>query len=189
MIRRPSDPDVREVRRDLDKALGFAHEMAMETAAEVLRVVAIAQALIDELTEQKLIDPATLTKRIAERKDQAMEAASKRLYVETHADAEDKYAARDLPDVPCAELMPICKARCCTLKVSLTKQDVKERIMALDYGNPYHLERLEDGYCAHSDRETHGCTIYANRPMVCRRYDCRKDPRIWADYENRILAQ
>ena len=44
-----------------------------------------------------------------------------------------------------------------------------------------------DGYCRHLDRKGCRCTVYANRPVPCRAYDCRKDKRIWADFENRII--
>jgi Fe-S-cluster containining protein len=43
-----------------------------------------------------------------------------------------------------------------------------------------------DGACTH--REGHFCSVYDNRPAVCRTYDCRRDKRIWSDYERRILA-
>ena len=40
----------------------------------------------------------------------------------------------------------------------------------------------------HNDPSSHGCTVHEYRPRVCRRYDCRHDPRIWTDFENRIPA-
>lgn len=33
------------------------------------------------------------------------------------------------------------------------------------------MRRLEDGWCAALDRETMRCTIYADRPQVCRAFD------------------
>jgi hypothetical protein len=30
--------------------------------------------------------------------------------------------------------------------------------------------------------------VYEHRPAICRTYDCRKDPRIWIDFEKRIPA-
>ena len=36
------------------------------------------------------------------------------------------------------------------------------------------------------DRCTRGCTIYRQRPVPCRGYDCREDARIWLDFEKCI---
>jgi Fe-S-cluster containining protein len=32
------------------------------------------------------------------------------------------------------------------------------------------------------------CTIYERRPGACRAYDCRRDARVWIDFEARIPA-
>jgi Putative zinc- or iron-chelating domain len=49
------------------------------------------------------------------------------------------------------------------------------------------IARGADHYCAHLDRETHRCGVYAQRPIPCRGYDCRKDTRIWLDFEARVV--
>lgn len=101
----------------------------------------------------------------------------------------DKYAATPA-EVPCAELMPICQARCCQeFTFALSTQDLDEGVVRWDYGRPYRIrKRASDSYCVHNDPASHGCTVHGQRPRVCRTYDCRKDPRIWADFEKRILA-
>jgi Fe-S-cluster containining protein len=38
----------------------------------------------------------------------------------------------------------------------------------------------------HLERGGCRCSIYAQRPVPCRAYDCRNDKRIWADFERRI---
>jgi Fe-S-cluster containining protein len=48
------------------------------------------------------------------------------------------------------------------------------------------IDQGGDGYCSHMDRDTCGCTIYANRPVPCRGFDCRKDERIWLDFEGKV---
>lgn len=45
----------------------------------------------------------------------------------------------------------------------------------------------DNGYCSHLDPNTFGCTVYENRPVPCRAFDCRNDKRIWLDFENMIL--
>lgn len=51
-------------------------------------------------------------------------------------------------------------------------------------GQPYLIDRGKDGYCSHLDRNTFGCTVYENRPVSCRAFDCRQDKRIWLDFED-----
>ncbi|HET7500262.1 MAG TPA: YkgJ family cysteine cluster protein [Kofleriaceae bacterium] len=93
------------------------------------------------------------------------------------------------PDVPCHELIPLCNARCCMLSFALSTEDLEEGVIRWDYGQPYLIrQRASDGRCVHNDPDTRGCTVHAHRPRVCRSYDCRKDPRIWTDFENRIVA-
>jgi hypothetical protein len=85
--------------------------------------------------------------------------------------------------------MPLCQARCCTLSFALSTEDLDEGVIRWDYGQPYLIrQRASDGYCVHNDPDSHGCTVHAFRPRVCRSYDCRKDTRIWADFAQRIPA-
>ena len=100
----------------------------------------------------------------------------------------DKYEAENAT-VPCAELIPICHARCCKLRFPLGIQDLDEGVIRWDYGQPYMIrQRQSDGRCVHNDPETRFCTVHEVRPRVCRTYDCKTDKRIWLDYEKRILA-
>jgi uncharacterized protein len=72
-----------------------------------------------------------------------------------------------------------CKACCCRLEVILMGDDsVPTRFVQSDAWGGEVMARLEDGFCAALDRETHRCTIYAQRPGVCRDFatgsdDCR----------------
>jgi Fe-S-cluster containining protein len=49
------------------------------------------------------------------------------------------------------------------------------------------IAKHADGYCVHLDRCGSRCRIYEQRPTPCRGYDCRKDKRIWIDFERRIV--
>src|SRR5215467_4814865 len=95
----------------------------------------------------------------------------------------------DALPIPCAELIPLCQARCCTLSFALSTEDLDEGVIRWDYGQPYLIrQRSSDGYCVHNAPGSHACTVHAFRPRVCRGYDCRKDTRVWIDYEQRIPA-
>lgn len=99
----------------------------------------------------------------------------------------DKYSVVGA-DIDCAARIPLCGARCCTFEVTLSEQDVAERVLPFDIGAPYALPRdRSTGRCVCMNAEG-ACTVYAQRPGACRAYDCRHDPRIWIDFEARIPA-
>jgi hypothetical protein len=107
-----------------------------------------------------------------------------RVWLET--ELEDKYAVAS-PDIPCDELIALCGARCCKLEFPLSTADLDEGVIRWDHGQPYKIrQRASDGFCVHNDPGSHGCTVHAQRPATCRRYDCRNDKRVWIDFDMRI---
>lgn len=71
-------------------------------------------------------------------------------------------------DVTCAN----CKACCCHLEVLLlTDTGVPDHFIEIDKWGGMVMERLEDGWCAALDRNSMLCTIYENRPLVCREFE------------------
>ena len=81
------------------------------------------------------------------------------------------------PGVPdasldCSERVKECKSRCCTLNFALTKDEVAEGVISHNTRRPFFIARDADGYCPHMDRQTYACTVYDQRPLRCRRYDC-----------------
>ncbi len=82
----------------------------------------------------------------------------------------------------------ICRAICCSFIFALTKEEVKKGVIKWNPKRPYFIARdEEDGYCPHLDRKTLLCEIYGDRPLRCKKYDCRKDPNVWNDWEKRII--
>ncbi len=86
-------------------------------------------------------------------------------------------------EVNCAERMPICHAVCCKLGFALTPPEVESGKVKWDLGFPYMIRHEANGYCSHNDTTTGGCSIYGDRPTVCRHYSCAGDIRIWKDFE------
>ena len=85
-------------------------------------------------------------------------------------------------DVPCARVLDQCRARCCTFIFALTREEVAAGQVAWNRERPYFIARdAEDGYCPHLNRQTRECTIWAQRPLRCRRYDCRQDREVWPE--------
>jgi hypothetical protein len=98
-----------------------------------------------------------------------------------------KYKFQGDAEIDCENRIHLCKASCCRLPLALSKEDVQEGIVRWDLGQPYIIARDKDGYCVHMDRKTCRCTVYSHRPIPCRGYDCRKDKRIWLDFENKVV--
>jgi Fe-S-cluster containining protein len=99
----------------------------------------------------------------------------------------DKYTAA-VASVDCPSLFPLCHGRCCGFSFELTTQDLDEGKIRFEITEPYLIRQELDGYCTHLDRKTLGCGVYEHRPLPCRTYDCRQDPRVWIDFDKRIPA-
>jgi Fe-S-cluster containining protein len=175
-------------REELEAAFKRLYYMYAESRQATAQVQAMVKALVDSLVATGVLPPHEYERR----RERALEAKLRELAERTQIEISsqpDKYALTDLPQIDCAALMPICKAKCCTLRVTLSQQDIDEGIVSWDYERPYNIRRRgESNYCVYSDETTHACRVYANRPATCRRFDCRKDERIWKDFERRIPA-
>jgi len=72
------------------------------------------------------------------------------------------------PEVTCSN----CQACCCSLEVFiLTDTGVPYQHIDVDQYGGETMLRLDDGWCAALDRDTLMCTIYENRPWVCREFE------------------
>ena len=74
-----------------------------------------------------------------------------------------------------------CQACCCKLAVMIISDTgVPRHHIAVDKWGGETMRRLEDGWCSALDRETLLCTIYENRPWICRQfemgsYECQEE--------------
>lgn len=81
-----------------------------------------------------------------------------------------------------------CTGLCCTAKatwtsVPLTNQEairprfapIRQFTFVRGSDRPIYVMNYVDGACQFLDRLTKRCTIYHERPQVCRDFDCRKD--------------
>ncbi len=176
-------------RQEFVGGLLYCHDRANANTSKTLEVTAFAYALIEVLIEKGLLTEAELNERkdqvagrlVEKFKDEAMGVMMQKPEI-------DKYTSQGAPRIDCENRLPLCRAACCRLRVALSKQDLEEGIVHWDLAHPYLIARGTDGYCSHLDRENSGCSIYENRPVPCRGYDCRNDHRIWADFENRIVS-
>jgi Fe-S-cluster containining protein len=199
--------DAPVTRADFERALRALHLSDVETRDALMRLAAQVVALTDELVRrvdgvepqpapagtQAPAPTGTLETAVAKEMPRAVmmvrvgdEQTDGRPAL--HLSGVDKYKSEGV-DIPCAELLHLCKARCCSMHFSLSTQDLDEGVIRWDYGKPYQIrQRDTDKYCVHNHPETRGCTVHEFRPRVCRIYDCREDDRVWIDYEQRIPA-
>jgi Fe-S-cluster containining protein len=176
-----------ELRGDLDENARFLHQMGMQTKLDLSDTTARLHGLIEELIANGLVSMRKLEERTERARGEERERTSTLAAVHV-SPAIDKYAVTDLPDIDCASLLHLCKARCCKLTFALSFQDLDEGVVRWEYGMPYMIRHGADGYCVHADPQSRRCGVYDKRPLVCRQYDCRKDARIWADWDHKVPA-
>lgn len=174
-------------REDLDDGMRFLAVMGMQTKLDTADAAARVLALTEELVARGLISLRSLEQRVERVRQTENERTADQMVVQV-APSIDKYSVTEIPQIDCASIIPICKGRCCRLSFPLSFQDLDERTLRFDYSMPYLIRQGADGFCVHSTPETRACGVYEQRPTICRTYDCRKDTRIWKDFEKRIPA-
>ncbi len=178
-------PEAPLQRSELEEALRFLNHNVVESRLAQADVAATLTALVDTLVARGLLPLGEYERRRQRALDAQTLELEERPAVQL-GEAVDKYAVGPLPQIDCASLLHLCKGRCCSFTVFCSAQDLDERVVQWDYSRPYRIRRRdEDGYCVHSEPNTHHCNIYDKRPAVCRTYDCRNDRRIWRDFERR----
>jgi len=194
-------------RGDFERAVRSLHLSDLDLRDALLKLAAQVVSLTDELTRrldgvEPLPAPPNTPAVVANSGstfEHAIHAQMQQLLPKIRAadvngvrvqldTGDDKYTVTPA-DIPCAELLHLCHARCCSYSFSLSSADLDEGIIRWDYGQPYLIrQRASDGYCVHNDATTRHCTVHHARPRVCREYDCRDDKRVWIDFANRIPA-
>jgi len=178
------------LRNDIAEGLMFSHSRENANTSKVLEVASFSYALIELLMERGLISVEELDQRKREVGQRLVEKfAEKGMGVALTDDEKDKYAYEGAVQIDCENRIPLCRGACCRLSFALTVQDLEEGDVKWELGRPYMIRRSADGYCHHLQREDKRCGIYDQRPIICRAYDCSKDKRIWADFENRIVSE
>jgi hypothetical protein len=178
----------RPLRDEVADGLRYTHFRADANTGKLLEVSAFLYAAIDLLQEKGLLDIAELDQRKQQAAAHLVEKFSDRgMGVVYQKPEADKYTFTSSVTIDCENRIPLCHAACCKLPFALSRQDVEEGIVRWEFSTPYLIAHGPDGYCQHMDREKHCCSVYANRPLPCRGYDCSQDKRIWLDFENKII--
>lgn len=177
-----SDKDKLVTVPEVEQGLRFGH-LLMSINRHVSReAAAYAEALAALLLEKGLIAEEEFEGKLASVR-QAMKTDPQVML----SKAEDKYSGEGEVIIDCVSRLHLCRAACCTFRFYLGPQDLDEGIVKWDYGNPYWVRQRDNKYCYHSNPDSLLCQIHENRPYVCRVYDCRKDKRVWTDFEQGII--
>ena len=176
------------VRDEVAAGFRYAHFRADANTGKLLELASFLYAAIELLRERGVIDIEELDRRKVQTTSHLVEAFTARgMGVVYQKPERDKYAFEGTARIDCESRLHLCKASCCRLRFALSRQDVEEGIVRWDFSAPYVIARGDDGYCQHHDTTNGCCSVYEQRPIPCRGYDCRADPRIWVDFERRVI--
>jgi Fe-S-cluster containining protein len=174
-----------DLRQEVSDGLLFAHGRLGANTGRTLEASAFLFALVELLNEKGVISIEELDSRkakIAERLTNQYRELGQGVVVQ---DPEtDKYSFEATAVIDCASKVAFCRASCCRLPFALSKQDINERLVQWDFSRPYMIAQGQSNYCVHLHAEKKCCSIREHRPTPCRGYDCRKDERIWVNFEN-----
>jgi len=175
-------------RSEVAGGLLYCHSRLNSNTTKLLESASFLYALIEVLEEKGLVKIDELEEKKREVAARLLESFLDRgMGVAMQEDERDKYTFSETVEIDCASRVHLCKAACCRMSFALSQQDVEEGVVKWDLGRPYLIAQDGDGYCRHLDRKTNSCTVREQRPLPCRGYDCRKDKRVWVDFEKRII--
>jgi hypothetical protein len=177
-----------ELRQEIVGGLLYAHGRANANTSRILEAASFLYALIETLDEKGVISIKQLDERqpaVAERVQRRF--LDKGMGAHLQDPEQDKYTFQNGAPIDCENRVHLCQAACCRLWFPLSKQDVDEGVVRWDLAYPYIIAQDEDKYCRHLDRGACHCTIYQQRPLPCRAFDCRQDKRIWLDFDNKVI--
>jgi hypothetical protein len=180
--------DLEKLRNEIVGGLLYTHTRSNANTNRLLEAASFLYALVELLSESGLVEVKELDARKQEVAKRLLDRfLDKGMGVALQEGEEDKYKFTETVEIDCENRVHLCKAACCKMSFALSQQDVEEGVIKWDLGRPYLIAQSADGYCRHLDRKTKRCTVREHRPLPCRGYDCRKDKRIWLDFDNKIV--
>jgi len=172
-----------ELHRALEALLEKGAQLSTErsTADAAAKLLGTLDLLIEILAAKGAINDGH--RRLLAKVRERAKAERPRVFLRT----VDARMERVTP-VDCETRLHLCRARCCSFGVRLSREEVEAGRLLWNIEEPYLLRREADARCSHLDRATLGCGVYSDRPGPCRVYDCRNDQRVWIDFDARIPA-
>jgi Fe-S-cluster containining protein len=180
--------NIKEIERQLERLGFFSQNGLTNLTKRVNELEAALSGLISTLILGANIDEVKLREVTAlVRKSMAENGEQHQLAIYMNSPDAPEEVADALPMVNCEERLHVCKAVCCKFKFALEPAEIEGGIVKWDLGIPYQIRQRKDGYCTHMNNEKSCCSIYYDRPNVCRKFNCAYDERIWKDYEKMEL--
>lgn len=181
-----SDSDQESLERQVVRGNLFTHSSIGKNSERINEIESILYGFIDLMVNKGLL------------KEEELENAAREIRKEIFEKGESAHAgigirvdepANELTTIPvnCDERIHICKAICCKLDFALSAEEIEGGKIKWDLGKPYFIRHEKHGYCSHLDTNKKCCSVYADRPSVCKKYTCLNDTRIWKDFEKMEL--
>lgn len=174
--------------KDLAGGLRFTNLLASSNQEETESNKILLHSLIEVLVSKGVIHVHELEKRRKMLVESLNQNEDQKPTIHL-LDTSDKYDQDHeiFVDKDCRKNHSACKGMCCTLWFALSVQDLDEGIVKWDYSTPYGIAQDNEGYCVHFNHSNYSCSIYENRPLICRAFDCREDERIWIDFKTKAI--
>ena len=182
---------VKELERQVERGSMFTQAVFQKSFTRLSLVEEVVREMVDVLVERGVV-----AGELAEARD-ALEEVARRPEDEKDVRSSLRWPAiavrvdppeeTQLDPVDCAARMDVCQAVCCRLKFALSQEEIERGHVKWDIGHPYVIRQDSSGYCSHNDCASRSCTIYEDRPRLCREYSCRNDKRIWTDFDGMVL--
>ena len=183
-----ADEQFGELERQVEHGNLFVHAALTDQATRANQIEAVVNGLADLLVRLDIVSTEDLVDSV-ETTRKAITGAGRQLSlgVAIRGDTDAETVPADAID--CEARIPYCKAVCCRLRFPLTVGEIESGPVKWDLGRPYVNRHGSDGYCHCYDGAANGCTVYDDRPTVCRQYSCAGDDRIWKDFEGMVINQ
>ncbi len=177
----------KELEDQVERGSLFTHSALSRQSARLNEIESFLYGIIDVLTQKGHMPPEVLKHAVEDVRKEMVEKgemSNPGLALRMDGDKNSEF----IP-VNCDERMHICKAVCCKLTFALNAEEVEGGEIRWDLGRPYMIRQKPSCYCTHNNPKDKKCTIYNNRPSVCKKYSCAKDTRIWQDFGKMELNQ
>lgn len=180
---------IEALERQLERSGFFNHSSFSNQANRINEIEVFLYSLIDSLIDKDILDEQEFKETALRVKEEI--TARKEQFHSGIAVRVDQPQPENEHHVfmNCEERYPICKGVCCKLNYALSVEEIESGAIKWDLGQPYFIRQEKNGYCSHMDLDKKCCSVYDNRPKVCRKYTCINDKRIWKDFEKMELNQ
>ena len=178
---------VQELERQLERSGYFTHSSLSHQAERINEIESFLYGLIDTLIDDGKVQKEKLEEVVQKVRNETIERKEHfhaGIAIRVDGEKEEK---NDFVPVNCNERMHICKGVCCKLNFTLSVDEIEGGKSKWDLGQPYYIRQKSTGYCTHLDEHKQCCSIYNDRPKVCRKYSCANDKRIWKDFDKMEL--